>query len=108
GNLPWDKIRIREPISGIAGTNHRYSNIALVPRPLAFHLAQDVEIQSLETVEQLQHQAKTNCHFGGCETDDHQEHDLAVGITPTRAGRNEGQCDGVEHDLERHQHEDDV
>src|SRR5688572_19987365 len=80
GNLPAVRVRIRKPIRGMVGTNHNMSNISLLS--LTLHLAQDVKIQSLVATEQLQHQAKSNCHFGGSETDNHQEHNLAVSLAP--------------------------
>src|SRR5690242_18515400 len=79
GSLPCVSIRMIEPISGIVGTSHSSSCIALT-----LHLAQDIEVQSLELVEQLQHEAEADGDFGGGKADDHQEHDLAISAAPAR------------------------
>jgi hypothetical protein len=55
-----------------------------------------------------QHQSQADGHFRGGHGENHEEHDLSVGLSPACSGDDERQASGVEHDLHAHQRVHDV
>ena len=55
-----------------------------------------------------QNESQADGDFGGGHSEDEEEHDLAVGLSPARAGCDEREAAGVEHDFNAHQSEDKV
>src|SRR5512146_3291448 len=87
---------------GIATINHN-NPIGLSPQ-----LAQRICIQGLEVVVQLQHQSQSNRDFRRGHGENKQKGNLSVSLLPSRPGDHKGQARGVEHHLERHEHEHQV
>jgi len=67
-----------------------------------------IGIQRFVMMEHLKDQRKAYRHFGSGDGKDENEHDLTVGLTPPRTGDDEHQSGAVEHDLNRHQHENNI
>jgi hypothetical protein len=84
---------------GIATITH--NNSIMLPS----HLVQRIHVQRFETVVYLQHQGQSNRDFGGGHGENEEKDNLSISLLPSRPGDHEGQAGCVEHDLERHEHE---
>src|SRR5690606_39758930 len=72
------------------------------------HLTGSVNIQGPEAAIQLQQDRQADTGFGGGQGDHQDEHHLAIRLLPTGTRHDEGQRCGVHHDLQAHQHIQDV
>ena len=57
---------------------------------------------------QLQQQRQADRNFRRCHRQDEDEHDLPIWLSPSRARYDEGKACCVQHDLDRHQDEEQV
>ena len=88
--------------NGIAGMSQSSPNTSTP------HLAGSIGVQGFVLVIQLQQQRQTHRHFRCRCSQDKDEHHLAVRLSPARSCGYKGQACGVQHDLDRHQSEDQV
>src|SRR5512143_4151859 len=72
----------------------------------ALHRAHGVGIEGLEMAADLEEQGQPDRDLGRRHGEDEDEDDLPVGPAPARPGGDEGQAGRVDHDLERHQDEE--
>src|SRR5579864_4462985 len=89
----------RKPAKGRAGTSHSRSSIS------SFHPADGIDIQRPIVVIEPQHKRQADRDFGGGHREDKDEYHLSVWLRPARAGDDEREARGVQHDLERRSEE---
>src|SRR5581483_8267265 len=83
GMRPRANASDTKPASGKAKTNGSRSIMAGSP----VHLRRVVHVEILEAAEDLQQQREPDARFSRGEREDEDEHDLAVGLLPARAGQ---------------------
>src|SRR5579862_2760377 len=88
--------------NGSATTSQRKCSMS------ASQLAGGVNVQlRLLSVEE-QDERQSDGDFSRSHGEDEEEHDLPVGLSPARAGCDEREAAGVEHDLKAHEREDEI
>lgn len=101
-------IRVPNSASTVKLANGTAGISQISPNTSTPHLAGSVGVQRFVLVIQLQKQRQTDRHFSCRCGQDKNEHHLAVGLSPAGSGGYKGQACGVQHDLNRHQNEDQV
>src|SRR5215471_12734167 len=74
----------------------------------ALELVDAVEVRAVHVAVDQQHDGQADAHLGGGDRDDEQGEHLARDLLRERGERDEVDIDGVEHQLDRQQHEDAV
>lgn len=96
----------------IASSNALANGIAGIsqtsPSKLPSHFARRIGIERLPLTVQLQQQGQTHRNFRRCHRQNENEHNLAICLGPARARNDEGEACRVQHDLYRHQDENQV
>src|SRR4051812_29957729 len=91
----------RKPTSGNSGMR---SSITSSP----FQARERIGVQRLAMAEEADHDGQTDGGFGRGDGHDEKHDDLSVGRAKRAAERDEGQVDGVEHDLDRQEDRDQI
>src|SRR6185437_9413221 len=102
GSKPAVTNKMTKPTSGKAGM--RASRLTIS----ASHPVRGIGIKRAETLVEPQDEREANCDFCGRQRQDQDEHDLAVSLSPAGTRGNESEAGRVQHDLDRHQHYDEV
>src|SRR5574338_1336519 len=90
------------PASGSAGMSQSSSRMS------APHARRHVRVERPPLPVKAQHERQPDRHLGCGHRQDEEEHHLAVGLLPARARDDERETRRVQHDLDRHEHEDHV
>ena len=74
----------------------------------SFHQVDLVDVQGLARAEERDDDGEADGGLGRGDDHDEEDEDLAVDLVPHVGEGDEGQVDGVEHQLNRHEDRDDV
>src|SRR5512140_571542 len=94
--------RTRKPRSGRTGMSQRRVAMSALHRPGG------VGIERLEMAADLKDEGQAQRDLGRGHGQDEEKDDLSVRLAPSGPGRDEGQSGRVDHDLERHQDEQEI
>src|SRR6185437_16146087 len=98
GSEPAVTNRMAKPRSGKAGISGSRLSMS------ASHLVSGIGIEGAEPLIKAQDERQAYRDFRCCQRQNEDEHDLTVGLSPARAGGDESQPGGIQHDLDGHQH----
>src|SRR5512146_1341517 len=103
GRSPAATYSTANPKRGSAGTSHRTAGTTSAPQ-----LRRRVRIHRGQPVMNAQDQREPHRDLGGGEREDEDEQDLAVCLMPAAAGTDERKTGRIEHDLDRHEQQDEI
>src|SRR6266536_1065693 len=92
------------PSAGSSGMIHAFCSIC----PSALQLVHAVEVGAVQVPVDEQHDGEADAHLGGSDGDHEEREHLAGDVTGEGGERDQVDVDGVEHELDREQHEDAV
>src|SRR5690606_12122175 len=75
---------------------------------LAFHQVQFIDVDALLGTENRDNQRQTDSDFRSGDGDDEETKQLPIGLPPMAAERDQRKVSAVQHQLDRHEHDDRV
>src|SRR5947209_885462 len=100
--------RDNQPPASASTTNAMSGGSGMSQAMSASQRGGGVDVHAAGVFAQAEHQRQADGNLGGRHRQDEDEHGHAVGLTVAGAGGDEGEGGGVDHQLQRNEHEQDV